>query len=213
MSRFNPQEIISFFHILNENEINYALLRNIENELPNNLSKKKDIDIIVKVEDRNKLENILIKNGWVKINHPHRKVPFLYSMHPFDFYNLNGLHIDVAYELACRSLITREWLPLDQKIQAELWVYRKELLHSPWKYMLSYEIEIVHLLTRSIFDKRTFNDGYIYRINEIYPLCDVNILSEYLDLVFFKFRNSLLRMIEKKEYNKIINEYLTFKDY
>ncbi|PZW43784.1 putative nucleotidyltransferase [Mesonia algae] len=213
MNKFDKQEIISFFGILNKNNINYILLRNIGNELPDNLSKTKDIDIIVKIQDKQKLENVLLENKWEKIKHPHRRVPYLYSMNAFDFYNLKGLHIDVAYELACRSIITRQWIPLDQKIQDNVWRYKREVHNSPWKYLLSYEIEMVHLLTRCIFDKKIFTKGYISRIDEIYPLSNKDVLAEYLDLVFFKFRYTLLKKVKHKEYNTIINEYLTFKDY
>jgi hypothetical protein len=213
MSKFEEHEITSFFSILNENNIEYILLRNIDSELPRNLSKKKDIDIIVKIEDKHKLEKAFLKKKWQKIKHPYSKVPYLYSMNPFDFYNLEGLHIDVAYEIACRSIITRQWIPLDQRIQEDLWKYKKVVNDLPWKYILSNEIEMVHLLTRCIFDKKTFNDGYIRRINELYPFSSREILSEYLDLVFFKFRPTLLKMVDNREYHIIINEYLTFKDY
>jgi len=213
MIKFDSQEIISFFNVLNENNISYILLRNIDNELPNNLSKKKDIDIIVRIEDKYKLENALLTNNWDKIRHPYSKVPYLYSMNPCDFYNLDGLHIDIVYELPCRSLITRQWIPLDQKIQDDLWEYKIEVFNLPWRYLLSSEIEIVHLLTRCIFDKKFFNSGYVLRLNEIYPLSNKEILSKYLDLVFFKFTKTLLKLVEKREYDAISNKYLTFKDY
>jgi hypothetical protein len=61
MSKFEEHEITSFFSILNENNIEYILLRNIDSELPRNLSKKKDIDIIVKIEDKHKLEKAFLK--------------------------------------------------------------------------------------------------------------------------------------------------------
>ena len=106
MNKFDTQEIVSFFNILNENDINYILLRNIENELPSNLSKKKDIDIIVKIEDKYKLENAFLANKWEKIRHPYSKVPYLYSMNPCDFYNLKGLHMANDVDFNKKSFTT-----------------------------------------------------------------------------------------------------------
>ena len=213
MTKFRSEEIVSFFDIINESKINYILLRNIQNELPHNLSKKKDIDILVKSEDKENLRKALLEKKWKIIPHPSSEVPFLYSMNSFDFYDLNGLHIDVAYELACRSIITRQWIPLDQKIQNYLWENKKESSDQPWKYMLPTEIELIHLLTRCIFDKSIFNDGYVSRINKIYTYCNKDILLKHLELVFFSFSKQLINMIENREFNLIINKYLTFTEY
>ena len=213
MIKFKAEEIISFFDIINESKISYILLRNIENELPHNLSKKKDVDILVKAEDKERLCKALLEKKWKIIPHPYSEVPYLYSMNSFDFYDLNGLHIDVAYELACRSIITRQWIPLDQKIQHYLWENKKESYNQLWKYVLPIEIELIHLLTRCIFDKNIFNDGYISRINKIYSCCNKDILLEHLELVFFNFSKKLINMVEKKEFHLIINKYLTFKEY
>lgn len=213
MNKFSSQEIVSLFDILNNNNIEYLLLRNINRKLPNDLPRNDDIDIIVNIQYKDILFRILKSNGWKRITHPHSKVPFLYSMQAFDFYDLKGLHVDVCYELACRSLVSREWIPLDQRIQDDVWKNKRKVSKLPWNWELSYELEVVHLLTRCIFDKKRFESGYVQRIKDVLLLCDRVLLAVYLEVVFFKFRDTLTELLDEEQYDLIIERYLTFIDY
>lgn len=210
---FSRSEIMSFFDVVRGANLKCILLRNLADELPNRLSRTKDIDILVSYEDVTEFELLLFENGWKRIPHPYRNVPFLYSMHPFRFYDKDGLHIDVHFELACRSLFSREWFPLDQKIQDDAWTHR--IRHDEVSLLdrLSKECEIVHLLTRCVFDKGGFNDGYISRIKDLWDLVDINILETYLELVFFKFTKSLMGLIQNDDYSLIIDNYKRYKLY
>ncbi|MDB4121814.1 nucleotidyltransferase family protein, partial [Flavobacteriaceae bacterium] len=169
MEKFvNTEHINELFETLEEGKIEYTLLRNIDNELPDKLSVNKDIDIIVHPKDIKKLVSTLKKKQWNLVKHPwdfgHNFV-FLYSMDPFLFFKKKQLHLDVCFQLSCRSLNNGEWFPLDESIQDSIWIYKKKV-DKPWNYVLSNEDYLIHLLTRSIFDKKEFTTGYIVEIEK-----------------------------------------------
>jgi hypothetical protein len=213
MKFFEEELLLNFFSIINVEDIVYVLLRNINNELPKKLSIKKDIDIIVKENNLDLFHKTLMNNDWNQIRHPYYRIPFLYGMTPFRFYNKEGLHIDVCCQLSCRSLNNGEWFPLDMKIQSGLWGRIISTPEAPWKYRLSYEDEVLHLMTRCIFDKKEFTEDYIKEIQYLYPKCEKKILFEKFSAVFFKFSYKLLELIKCKLFDKIIVSYLQFKDY
>ena len=206
---FSKNQVLDLFNLLNEN-VEYILLRNINNELPSRLSKKKDIDIIVKESSLDILNTILLKNKWNVIRHPYSRVPFLYGMTPFIFYNKNGLHLDVCCQLSCRSLNKGEWFPLHMDIQKKIWK-DKIAVNQPFiTYMLSSEDEFVHLLTRCIFDKKSFHKDYINRIEFLLRKIDISVVKGLLELVFYKYTNRLIEMIENKRFEKIPQDYIQF---
>ncbi len=210
---FEKEEVSSCFDILNKANINYILLRNINNELPEKLLRTKDIDIIVHKDNLQLLHEIFLLNGWKQIRHPYYKTPFLYAMTPFRFYDKNGLHIDISCELSCRSLNDGEWFPLHQKIQDDIWLNKVDIKSKPWKYELSSEDEFIHLITRCIFDKKKFSKEYILRIDFLFNKIDLEITLSKLHLIFYNFSNKLIDMISAKEYNYLPKTYITYKDY
>ena len=210
---FDESEVVDLFCTINKPGIEYILLRNINKELPSNLPTTKDIDIIVAEDSLIKFEESLFKKGWERIIHPYVSIPFLYAMKPFRFYNKEGLHVDVCCQLACRSLNEGEWFPLDAHIQDELWKNKIKSLNQPWLYQLSHEDELIHLITRCVFDKKKFPGGYISRIDELMGAVNVVNITYKLSLIFFKFTNTLLELIREKQYNNIYQTYLQFKEY
>ena len=108
--------------------------------------------------------------GWFPVRHPWDfgdNFIFLYSMNPLEFYEKNGIYLDVSYQLCCRSVNNGEWMPLDQKINNSVWNNRKQDNTYGW-YILSDEDLFLHLITRSVFDKKKFTDGYIEQIQNLF---------------------------------------------
>lgn len=211
----NPDAILDIFRILNESGINYVLLRNIDCELPNKFKGNKDIDILVKQEEKKMFYNLMKINKWRKCPHPldlAGDFTFLYAMDRFDFFTKKGINLDICYQLSCKSTNAGEWMPLDQFINNSVWENRKINKDYGW-YEMSREDELVHLLTRCIFDKKTFSSNYIIRIEDLFRDIDINKFIERIELVFFKFTPYLLKHIENKRYQIIRNEYLKFIDY
>ncbi len=212
----DKQEIINFFNLLNKSNIEYILLRNIGNELPSKLKVGKDIDLLVLKKDIKKINQFFEINGYEKINHPSESDIYLYGVDKFEFrYNKNNkILIDLNFQLSCRSLDEGQWVPFDEKHQKSAWVNKKFVNNSDLNYYtLSFEDEFIALVIRSIFDKKKFEQGYIKRITKLIKLIDKdNVLSKF-ELTFFKYSKKLLQQLENKEFDKIINSYLSFKEY
>jgi hypothetical protein len=207
--------IIEMFEMLNENKIEYVLLRNIGNELPSNYSTNKDIDILVNPNSKTKLHQILLRNNWRKIKHPwdfDNNFVFLYAMDKFEMFTNISINLDVCYQLPCRSINRGEWMPLDQMILNSVWTNRYKHPEYNW-YQMCTEDQLVHLISRSIFDKKTFTDLYIYEIKTLFKEANLEEFSNRLDLVFFKYTPRLIKNIENNNYENIVQDYLQFTEY
>jgi hypothetical protein len=215
MSCVNPKSIIDIFNNLNAAGLRYILIRNINSELPNNLRIGKDIDLLVPYNERSKFINFLIEKGFKNIRHPHFNDIFLYSANKFEFFvNKDNVLLDLNYQLACRSLNAGEWIPLDQKIQDSAWKNKKiNKIDKFTYYSLGMEDEFVALVTRSIFDKKEFQKGYIKRIDGLINVIDVNDVTAKFQLIFFKFTSVLLSMLKKRQYETILDGYISFSEY
>ena len=214
MKLVDSNEIKKVFKLLNENKLDYILLRNINNEIPLNLKIGKDIDILIKDK---KLINLLKKYNFQMISHPHRNNIYLYGVKKFVFMKnyRNNIIFDLHFQIAVRSLNAGEWIPLDQEIQKSAWENKRfEKVDKDFGYWtLSYNDEFITLIARSVFDKREFQPGYIKRIEELKSKIDLKDVEKKLKLVFFKYTPYLLEQIEKKEYKNIIKNYIQFKEY
>ncbi len=212
----DSQEIVDIFTLLNENKLDYILLRNINKELPNGLGVGKDIDILIRWEDRKKFYSFFELYSFQKIPHPHQNDIFLYGVNKFEFLkNKANVLFDLNFQLAVRSLDAGQWIPLDQNIQESAWKNKRHKQQSDnfGYWTLSYEDEFIALVVRSIFDKKEFQSGYIKRINELYSLINKNNVIEKLNMVFFKYTPYLMKSLEQNDYENIIKNYLEFKEY
>lgn len=217
MTLIDPAELIRIFNKLNESGLSYILLRNINHELPDNLKVGKDIDLLVQKHEEQEFKVFFNNNGYNPIKHPFRNDTFLYGVDRFEFkYNNNNkILFDLNFQLAVRSLDVGQWIPLDQEIQDSAWRnMRFEKSNSGFSYWtLSREDELVTLVSRSIFDKKNFDEGYIRRIEELMPLVSLCEVEYKLRLIFFKFTPYLVSLISNKQYQNIIYNYLKFKEY
>ena len=211
----SSKEILDFFNLLNSYQINYVLLRNIDNELPFNFKGNKDIDILVHSDSKGDLYNMMREKGWKKLLHPlsnRDDYKFLYAMDEFDFFSNTKLNIDVCYQLACRSTNKGEWMPLDKKINSSVWENKQKDNKFHW-YTMNTEDQLIHLLCRCIFDKKMFPVGYLNKINELYFIAKKKILYCKLELIFFKFTPYLIDHINNNDFADIIVKYLQFTKY
>ncbi len=216
MNIIPAHRITTVLSALAESGVPYRLLRNINDELPEKLIEGKDIDLLFYWNDRNKIERFLKQNSFRKISHPLRKNKFLYGVHPFEFYKhvSADFFIDCHFELACRSLNQGEWIPLDSKIQQQAWSSCTSYPIGGIRVLgLPHACECLHLLTRCIFDKRQFTDGYIRRIEELSDMLNDAELMTVFKPVFFKFSEMLLQLLRTKRHEEIIHAHLRFKEY
>lgn len=204
------------FKTLNESKIPYLLIRNINNELPNNLLPGKDIDILIRSEDLARMLTYLKSNSYKERPHPWRNDIFLYALPKFRFMVKNELIFDFCTKLSCRSINQGEWLPLDNFIQQKAWETRTLKDFDGIEYStVSKEVEIVTLIVRSIFDKNRFESGYEYRIKELLTFnLDQKTVSEMLSLVFFSAAGFIWDSIKTRDdFSEIYKDYISYKKY
>jgi hypothetical protein len=217
MTTISKEEICKVFNFLNKSGLDYILLRNINNELPDNLIKWKDVDFLARKNDKKRWVNILYKIGFQKkILHPLWNDIRLYGVDRFDMFSNknNGISLDFHYQLVCRSTNNREWIPLDKDIQNSAWKNRQLIKQRKLQYYaLSNEDYFLHLITRCIFDKGFFSEEYIKEIKKYEPILHLTLLTSKFNKVFFKFTNTLLHMINIGEFNKIREAYISFSEY
>lgn len=207
--------IIDFFNKLYLSNIDYILTRNIDDELPNSLKIGKDIDLLLKYKDRKTVIAFLQDSEFKKAVHPHHTNVFLYGVNEFEFFiNNENLLIDINYQLTCRSLNAGEWIPLDKEIQKSAWENRVYIENSKFSYYsLCHNDEFVTLITRCVFDKNGFSKIYIERIDELLEIIDEGNVLYKLGLIFFKYAPCLIEQVKRRAFNKIIKNYISFKDY
>lgn len=210
----DKNKIINLFYDFEKADIIYALLRDVDKELPEHYSSNKDIDIIVCPESRKRFIEFMHSKNWRRVEHPlgEGNTIFLYAMTPFEFYIKDGIRLDVCYQLSCKSTNAGEWMPIDRSINTMIWKRLKKNENYGW-YELSEEDELIHLITRCIFDKRNFNIAYQHRIEDLLKKVDIDAIKNKLSKVFFDFSDKLLGLLLNKEYDSIIGEYLTFTEY
>lgn len=193
----------------------WLLLRNSQDELPSNLKTGKDIDVLLRYDDRKLIHAYLYDNGFRMIPHPLRNDTLLYGVHPFEMYaSRKGVLVDVNYEIAVRSIDEGQWIPLDQEIQTSAFENRRivELagIQCP---MLSDEDLFVSEIARQVFVKRSVSPWHQEFFTNLYPLLCMDSLLSKLELVFFAYAKRLLQRVDSGDFEEIFNDYLAFSDY
>ena len=156
----NPEKVLNLFRQLEGQNIAYAVLRDLEHSIPDKVDNTKDIDIIVYEKDKDKFHKFMKQNKFTQVRHPwnfENNFVFLYAMDPLEFYVKDIFHLDICYQLCCRSSDHGEWLPIDQMVQKSVWENRRKNLQYGY-FQLSAEDEFVHLITRCIFDKNAIKN-------------------------------------------------------
>jgi len=214
--RFHPPELIeNSLFLLNSSGIEWILLRNTNGELPKYLEVKKDIDILVRPENKAEIHALLLANRFSEIQHPYANDIRLYGVDPFRKYkNPEGLLIDINFQAVVRSLDQGQWVPLDQAIQQELWLKKQYVPFGAEQIPMPADEDLFVLtLSRCIFDKKDFTAWHRDLLSQMLEKCDIEQLRKKLDLVFFNFASRLIDLVSIGEFDEIIPSYLSFSDY
>lgn len=215
MNYYDPVAILEVLKILNATTVPYLLLRNTGDELPDRLEWGKDIDILVRYEDRLRLRGALLENKLRQERHPLHNDLKLYGVHQFEsFKSQKQVLLDVSYEIAVRSLDQGQWIPLDREIQLSAWAHSQIVDICGVKVpMLGNEDLWVCTLARCIFDKKNFSPWHRQMLSELLLLVDPVDIEEKLRLVFFKYTDRLFLFAKNGDYQNIYDDYVSFKDY
>lgn len=208
------QQILNFFKLLNENGINYVIIKNDCNEFPSNVLCGDDVDILVHPDDYEKYINLLKINGYDFLDGENKKYFFLYNLRD-DLYIKKEDAFFHAYEkLSCNSFTNMgvAKIPLDIKIQEYIWTHKVWDDLNNWYIMDDCAI-LLYLIVRSTFDKGYFRDKYIIEIEKRkYLFKDVNFIN-LCKLVYYKFTDELIRLLINEKYDEVFPKLIKFKNY
>lgn len=211
--------IYDFFERLNCGGIQWVLIKNIGHELPCELKDGKDIDILVRLEDKEKFEQIMLQGGFLKRIPPLGRESgyrFGYQLPEYQFWQKADIsqtfYIDACFCLMCKSLTPKFWVPLDETINRRIWenkVWDDELKC----FRIGDKELLVYLLTRCVFDKHGFPEGYQAELNRLKPLLKEKEVDRMLRTVFYKCTPMVIQMVMEEKYDDILEAYIRYEDY
>jgi hypothetical protein len=167
--------------------------------------------ILVSPEQKSVLKNLMKDLGWKYLKNNYRNDVFLYGMDRFkDFVYKNSI-ITAYFQLACKSTMHKEWIPLDRKINN--YALKNRMFGQDNVYWLENKYDIVYRIAKCIFTEGQFSASDKEKIqNSEYLLNDEKAIG-FLESIFFKFTQTLLDMLLKRDYDRIISTYFKFSEY
>lgn len=184
-----------------------------------------DVDLLINESVNVTLWNYLKEAGFKKKVDSKFFNVYLYGSKPHVHYiNLDlNLHFDCVFGLFHKSVhLLREpgfevthWVPLDKRIQEESTKdIRSFDVNGCTIHCLKLEVELVHLITHVILDKKGRIDSYYKaRIGYLLSQSDMEQVKMMLNLVFFNFTEYLIGCIRDEKFNSLFEEYLTYDGY
>ena len=136
---------------------------------------------------------------------------YLYKMRPFKLYLLDGTYIDFYFQLPCKSLTEKTWIPLHRSIQERVW--DQNIKNEKSQSVLDPLTHTIYRLCWSVFEREAFSEYDIDLIKKNSSLLDSDESREMLYEVFFGYTNELIQHVLKDEFSQIIPSYYEFTDY
>ena len=198
-------------NILEKNHIFYAPLPS------RNIGKVTVRRYLCQPKDKRDIEKLLCKSGY--LNAPYlthsRKNGYIYlypMVEPNLFVGSKG-SIEIVYQLSINAYsLVNAMLPLDKSINEGL--FERCTYNEKQK---CYEVDpsdlICYIIAECIFDKKDFDDDA-----RVYIDTHGNELASEITLmklrgVFFAFTPTLIGMLQKREYDSIMDGFFRFADY
>lgn len=208
------KKIKAFIKLLNVNRIQYVLIKNDDNVLPNSLKKGEDIDFLVHPSDYDRLIDIAVVNGYEKIVGESCKRYFLYQLREDILLKKDDCFFHFFEALSCNPLTNMGncKMPMETIVQEYLWSNRVWDSDNNWWIMDDIMI-LLYLIVRSVFDKMRFRDKYVREIEKRIIYIDGKEFYTLARTVFWGFTPRMIEMIKKKEYERILGGYLSYMNY
>lgn len=185
--------------------------QNIEYRVLDNHNGK--VSLLIKFDCLKNAEESLSKIGAKKTKHPmglENGYKFLYQMNPFSMYVLNDNTIEIFCQLPCRSITKKTWIPLDRMIQKHLWSSQEDINGIPWCDKIS---QYLYFLCFAVFVDKGFSAHTRQILSENSEILSIEGIEEYFSVIFFNFSHSIINLLLKEDYDRIIPEYHSFIDY
>ena len=132
-------------------------------------------------------------------------------MRPFELYMYQGaLLVDCMFQLPCASLTPKTWIPLDRAIQKYVW--ENELIVDE-KLWLDNVSLFIFQTAWSVFYCKGFSKESREKLCRCLREAAEEKLHELLKLVFFSYSARLLELSRAEQFDEIIKEYYTYREY
>ena len=166
--------------------------------------------ILCEKQEREKLAALLKKEGWRENRAVFRQDKYLYGTEPFLAMEKGNARLVLLCQIACRSTLHGEWVPLDRQINLGA---LDRLRREDGLPRLSCEDELCYLLAKCVYTEKAFAEPDVSRIAVCLKKADREILMPKLTGVFFRFTERLLQLAEEKKYEEIIPSLWRFAEY
>ena len=171
----------------------------------------KDHWILCDKSDRKTIAGFLKKQGFKGKRSAFRNDKYLYGTDPFMKFEKAGQSVVLVCQIACRSTLHGEWVPLDRKINLDaLQRIRRDQAGIP---LLSYEDELCYLLAKGVYTEKAFSEDCRKRIGLCMKHVQRDVLLPKLEGVFFCFTEKMLVLLEQERYEDIIPALWRFAEY
>lgn len=167
--------------------------------------------ILIDAEQKDKYVQVLKKLGWRQQKDISKDL-YLYGMDHFLYFEMEDVKLVVCCQLACRSTLNGEWVPLDRKINN----YALERVVMEQDTVMPVPVAedlLCYLLAKCVYTKESFSKEDIARIENCMKQVKEPQLSDKLEGVFFYFTNTILEMVKKGQYDDIVEALWCYSEY
>lgn len=171
------------------------------------------LSLVVLDKDLTLAENSLVAEGAKKKPHPmgvEFGYQFLYQMHPFLMYEMDGYKIELFCQLPCRSITAKTWIPLDRMIQSRMWAFKKQIGDAFWCDDLC---RYIYLLCWAIFVDQGFSLHIETALRSSATLLDNEETEDLFATVFFNYSSFIIEKLKSTDFESIIPDYYRFINY
>lgn len=200
-----PSKVTEFVFLedIKKEEVEYRIL-----EVRNHI-----ITVLIKPDCYKQFKKLAKKCNMKRLEHPFGKrhgYKFLYQMKEFVIYEKDGWYYEVMCQLPCKSLTPKMWMPLDLCVQTALWETKRE--QDGYHYVADEEMWI-YRMTRSMFTSIEITKKDKEFLEKYKSVLTSDTLRHKLSLIVFGFADRLIELCKQGEYDKVITEYYTYKEY
>ena len=174
-------------------------------------SEEKSCRILISPDQKNDLIKAASGSGWKKLKDKSKDI-YLYGMDHFLYFTVNDVKLTVCFQLACRSTLNGEWVPLDRKIN-NFAMDRIVMAEGADTYEPMPEDFLCYLLAKCVYTEKGFSEEDKRRITKCSKKVDTNVLMPKIEGVFFHFSETMLKMIDEGDFEHIIEALWRYAEY
>lgn len=190
------------FEELNKNGVRFLVLEDNDHELRvlTEISRKKDFRKACKKLGLKRLKD---KSGDL----------YLYGMEHFEYFAGEKLKVVMCCQVACRSTLNGEWVPLDRCINLSALNDAVQGDGADALPVLCPVDMICYLLAKGVYTQEHFDDNDIERINEAIKSVTDEDLMRKLKMVFFSFASKMLELVKEGKFDSLRSELWQYSEY